>query len=117
MKTINGILNDYTAGKLTAQEANADLRRHCAGFQLEPGRNELTEADKQATVVGYYPHQANGYGLLFTGVGAPEKVRVRNGALEHAVNEVLPDGSTNGYMEVKILGRVYEVKGNLLVDK
>ncbi len=114
---INEIMEKYTAGEADLEKTNAALARARAGFRLEPGRNELTEEDRRQTVVGYYPEQAGGYGLLFTGTGTPDKVHVENGQLDFAVNQVQADGTTNGYAEVVICGRVYEVKGDALAER
>ena len=79
------ILRDYTAGKLDARQANQELKKLGASLRLQPGRNEITEAEQQATRVGDTPEQAEGYGLLDTGTGSMEKVHVHRGRLEHAV--------------------------------
>ena len=89
------ILRDYTAGKLDAQQANQELKKMGAPVRLQPGRNEITEAEQQATRVGDTPDQAEGYGLLDTGTGSMEKVHVHRGRLEHAVNQVQLDGTVN----------------------
>ena len=114
MENINKILKDYTAGGKTLEDTNAALAEAGAGFHLEPGRNEITDEDRKQTVVGYYPEQATGLGLLDTGTGSMEKVCVYHGRLEHPVNEVQPDGSTNMAAYVIICGRVYEVFGDTL---
>lgn len=116
MKNIDEILKDYTTGEADLEKTNAALAEAGAGFSFVPGQNEITDADRQETVVGYYPHQACGYGLLDTGTGSMEKVPVKNGKLPFAVNEVQPDGSTNGFANVIICGRVYEVFGDTLAE-
>lgn len=114
MNNINEILKNYTTGEADLEATNAALREAGAGFSLQPGQNEITEADRQETTVGYYPSQANGYGLLDTGTGTLDKVPVKAGKLPFAVNEVQADGSTNGFAQVVICGRVYEVFGDAL---
>ena len=115
MKTMNEILADYTSGRATAEETNAALKEAGAIFRFEPGRNELTEADARATTVGFYPDQANGYGLLDTGTGSMDKVHVTDGRLDGGpVNQVLEDGSTSMSAYVYIGGRRYEVYGDEL---
>lgn len=114
MRNIDEILRDYTAGEKDLEATNAALAESGAGFSLAPGQNEITEADRQETTVGYYPSQANGYGLLDTGTGTLDKVPVKAGKLPFAVNEVQADGSTNGFAQVVICGRVYEVFGDAL---
>lgn len=116
MKSINEILRDYTLGETGVEDTNDALREAGAGFHLEPGRNEITEADRRETVVGYFPEQASGWGLLDTGIGPLEKVRVSKGRLECAVNEVLGDGTANMAAFVSICGRVYQVLGDRLAE-
>ncbi len=116
MKTIQEILRDYTTGKVDLAKTNAALKEAGAAYHLEPGRNELTEADRRETVVGYYPEQARGWGLLDTGTGSLDKVRIDGGALSHAVNEVLPDGRVNMAACVTVCGRTYAVLGNKLAE-
>lgn len=112
--TIDQILKNYTTGEADLEKTNAALAEAGAGYHLEPGQNEITEEDRMATVVGYYPSQASGWGLLDTGTGSMEKVKVTCGRLEHPVNQVQPDGSTNMAAYVIICGRVYEVFGDTL---
>lgn len=116
MKNINETMRKYTAGESTVEETNRALKEAGASFHLDPVRNELTEEEKQATTVGYYPEQANGFGLLDTGTGTMEKVAVTDGTLAYAVNEVREDGSTNMLAFVHICGRCYAVKGRNLVE-
>lgn len=66
--------------------------------------------------MGYYPNQANGWGLPDTGTGTLDKVRVTSGRLDHAVNEVLEDNTTNIPAYVTICGKVYEVLGDELAE-
>jgi len=116
MKTINEILKDYTAGKEDLEATNAALKEAGAGYHLDPGKNELTEEDRRETTVGYYPEQAHGWGLLETGTGSPDKVHIVGGRLDHTVNEVLPDGTTNMAAYVTICGKVYAVLGDNLAE-
>lgn len=110
------ILQDYTAGRLDARQANEELKKAGASLRLQPGRNEITLEEQQATRVGETPAQADGYGLLDTGTASMEKVRVRKGRLEHAVNEVQPDGTVNMLAYVLIGGNRYAVLGDVLTE-
>lgn len=116
MKTIDTIIRDYTAGETDLEGANAALAEAGAGFSLRPGQNEITDEERKQTVVGYYPEQASGWGLLDTGTGSMEKVHIVNGKLDHAINAVLnlPDKPTNMTAYVIICGRTYEVFGDTL---
>lgn len=113
-ETINEALSMYTAKDLTAEEANEYLKEMGASFSLVPGKNVLTDDDRKVTTVGYYPNQANGYGLLDTGTGTMDKVEVKNGKLLFDVNQVNEDGTTNMVAYVIICGKTYEVFGNTL---
>lgn len=118
MSDINEILRDYTSGEADLETTNAALAEAGAGFSFRPGQNEITDDDRRETVVGYYPGQAGGWGLLDTGTGSMEKVHIVNGKLDHAVNEVLdlPDKPTNMPAYVLICGRRYEVLGDTLAE-
>ena len=96
--------------------ANQELKKMGAPVRLQPGRNEITEAEQQATRVGDTPDQAEGYGLLDTGTGSMEKVHVHRGRLEHAVNQVQPDGTVNMLAYVLIGGKRYSVQGDMLTE-
>lgn len=113
---INEILKDYTAGEADLEATNAALKEAGATYHLEPGRNEITDDNRRETIVGYYPNQANGWGLLDTGTGTLDKVRVTSGRLDHAVNEVQEDNTTNMPAYVTICGKVYEVLGDELAE-
>ncbi len=114
MSTINDIIRKYTTSEADLERTNAALQEAGAGFHLEPGKNDLTDEDRRETVVGYYPDQASGWGLLDTGTGSMEKVHVTGGRLEHPVNQVQPDGNTNMTAYVIICGKTYEVFGDTL---
>ena len=104
----------YTSGEITLEETNAALKEMGAGVYLDPQKNVLTEAEMRRTVVGHFPEQANGWGLLDTCTGSLDKVQVRNGKLTFAVNAVNEDGSVNMKATVSIAGHVYQVKGDTL---
>ena len=80
MKLID-ILKKYTAGELTLEEANAELKKDGAGYKLNPEKNIITEEEKRATTVGCYPDMANGWGLLDSGTKTYDKVKVEGGKL------------------------------------
>lgn len=110
------IIKEYTTGVKELADVNEELKEAGAGFHLEPGKNEITEEDRRETFVGYYPYQANGWGLLDTGTGSLEKVHVFKGKLDAPVNEILPTGKTNMSAYVTICGKRYEVLGNTLAE-
>ena len=84
---IADILFKYTTGEATLEETNDALKEAEAGFNLEPGRNEITPDEMALTTVGDTPED--------TGTGSMEKVHVTNGKLDEAINQVNHDGTTN----------------------
>ena len=76
MTNITDIIRAYTEGKTTLEDANAKLKELDAPLHLDPARNTITEAERTT------------HGLLDTGTGSLDKVRVTDGHLDHAVNEV-----------------------------
>lgn len=107
--TLDQIMSDYTTGKKTVEETNKALEQIGSPLSIDPEKNVLTEQDKRATTIGYYPDQANGVGLLDTGTGSLDKVEIRNGRLV---------GCDCGEMPalVFVAGRMYNVQGSVLVD-
>lgn len=106
---IEETIRKYSAGELTLEDANARLKDAGAPIHLDPQRNVLTEADKRATTIGYYPDQANGWGLLDSGTGTLDKVEVQSGKL---VN--MDCGEM--YALCIIAGKTYHVKGDTLTE-
>ncbi len=109
MKNITEIILKYTAGEATLEETNAALKEAGSGLSLNPEKNVLTEEDKRSTTIGYYPDQANGWGLLDTGTGSFDKVQVKDGRLV---------GCDCGEMPALYLiaGKTYRVKGAVLAE-
>ena len=105
MKIIDTI-NAYTRGEATLEDTNIALAGK--GFHLDPEKGTITEEEKRVTTVGYYPEQANGFGLLDSGTGTLDKVEVRDGKLVNC-------DMGAAFAMVFIAGRTYEVKGNTLV--
>lgn len=112
---VTEIILKYTAGEATLEETNAALKEAGSSLQLDPMKNVLTEEDKRATTIGYYPDQANGWGLLDTGTGSLDKIQVVNGKTKYPINTVV-DGEANMLAYVLIAGRTYKVMGDTLVD-
>ena len=110
MSKVNEIMEKYTAGEITAEEANAKLAAAEAGFRLKFGKNVLTEEEMRATTIGHFPDQANGYGLLDSGTGTLDKVRCENGQLVGC-------DCGESYALYIIAGRTYQVKGTELVEQ
>ena len=45
MKNINETMSKYTAGEITLEQANEELKKAEAGFHLDPNKNVLTEEE------------------------------------------------------------------------
>lgn len=104
-------------GTEAAEDVNAALKKLGVGLSFQPGKQIITPEELMETTVGAVAAKANGYGMLDTGTGFEEKVKVVNGKLVNgAINQVMSDGKTNMYSVVYILDRKYEVKGDTLVD-
>ena len=108
--TVNEILEKYTKGEMTPDEANAALKEvEDNDLFLDPNRNIITQEEFLATTAGDTPDTVNGYGLMDHGVGCLEKV--------HVVDGKTPDVNMGEEIAfVHIAGRVYELKGDTLVE-
>ena len=108
--TVNEILEKYTKGEMTPDEANAALKEvEDNDLFLDPNRNIITQEEFMATTAGDTPDTVNGYGLMDHGVGCLEKV--------HVVNGKTPDVNMGEEIAfVHIAGRIYELKGDTLVE-
>ena len=90
------ILRKYTEGNMSLQEANAALKECRAGFHLDPQRNYI------------HPGEKDLYGLLDTGTGTLDKVRVRTDLhLANADCGAMPATCTFN-------GKLYRVHGDKL---
>lgn len=105
---LDQIMNDYTTGKKTVDDTNTALEQIGSDLRLNPEKNVLTPGELELTVVGAYPQQASGWGLMDTGTGSMDKVRVEHGVLEHPVGQM--------HALVYICGRCYGVNNDHLVD-
>lgn len=104
MNNLTTILRAYTEGKATLEETNAKLAELGTDLRLDPARNTITEAERTT------------HGLLDTGTGTLDKVRVTDGHLDHAVNEVSESGTVNMPAWVYLDGKQYTVKGAALEE-
>ena len=109
MRDLKEIISKYTAGEATLEATNEALDKVGANFHLNPQKNILSEAEKRSTTIGYYPEQANGYGLLDTGTGSLDKGKIQNGKLVNCDCGMM-------YALVSIAGKTYHVKGDTLVE-
>ena len=91
------IIRAHTAGEKTLEETNAKLKEIGAGFHLDPTRNEIK------------PEEVGHYGLLDTGTGSLDKVKVEDG---HLVNADCGEM----YALCILSDKVYVVKGTELLS-
>ena len=112
------ILLAYTAGNMTFEEANENLKK-INSFCYLNSDNKLTDDERSATIVGNEPSDANGYALLDVGDGSLKKIEIIDGKLvDGPINTVDENGSTgDNYAIVLIGGKYYEVKGDELFIK
>lgn len=103
------ILMRYSAGEITLEQANEELKEIGSTIVLDPNANVLTEEEVAATTVGETPAEANGWGLLDTGTGYKNKVEVRNGKLVNAE-------CGNMFALLFIGGKMYEVQDTTVVE-
>ena len=97
MNKINNVINDYTSGEITLEQANAVLAELPGGLYLDPEKNVIK------------PGEENAYGLLDTGTGSLDKVRVKGGRLVHSIGKM----PARCYYK----GKCYDVKNDVLVPK
>lgn len=95
--TINKILQAYTHGEFTLEQANEELKNAGATFHLDPEKNTLSAEEIKL-----------GFGLLDTGTGYMDKALMVGGQLVHA-----DCGDMVAYFIQN--GTTYKVHGNKLV--
>ena len=77
---------------MTFAEVNAELAKSGANFRLDPHKNEIK------------PNELNKvWGLLYDGLGSPEKVQIIDGKLEYSVGVMFDS------CEVEVSGTVFKV--------
>ena len=108
MSKVNEIIAKYTDGKATLEETNGALKEVNAGFHLDPLRNTFTGEELLKTKADT-AETANGFGLLDSGTGTLDKVRVKDGRLVNC-------DMGESYALLIIAGRTYRVKGTALVE-
>lgn len=81
MTKVNEALLKYSEGKATADETNAKLKELGSEYRVDPTLSDLTDAEKEATVVGATPASVTGFGMADIGLGKAVKVHIVNGKL------------------------------------
>lgn len=108
MSKLSDIIGLYTKGEKTYEEVNEMLKAEGANISLQPGKNELTAEEIAATVVSENPEEVTGYGLLDTGTGTYDKVKIEKGVL-------LNCDCGEMYALVLVGGMMFKVEGTKLV--
>ena len=85
MTKVTEIINDKN---LTTAQKNEKLEKIGSNVRLSDGKNVITDAEKNATVVDTEKGIYKGFGLLDHGVGGLDKVEVVNGKLKYNVGEI-----------------------------
>ena len=106
IKTPGAALLAYSAGKCDTVAVNAMLEGFGSNVRIVPDQNELTEENKRVSSVGYYPEQANGWGVLDDGIKL-SKIKVTNGTTSD-VGE--------GLFHVYMCGRRFKLNRTKLED-
>lgn len=76
MNRITEILNKYTSGEETLDATNAALKDAGAEFHLDPSKNTISDEEIRM------------YGLLDSGTGTLDKVRVENGKIVDDIGDM-----------------------------
>lgn len=105
MTKVNEVLLNYSNGKLTADETNAKLKALGSEYRIDPTLSYVTDAEKEATVVGKTPADVTGFGLADIGLGSPVKVHIVKGKL-------VSGGLGEMCNSVKVLDRTYKLKSD-----
>lgn len=108
MSKLSDIIGLYTKGEKTYEEVNEMLKAEGANFHLQPGKNELTAEEIAATVVAENPEEVTGWGLLDTGTGSYDKVKIEKGVLVNG-------GVGDMYALVLVGGMMFKVEDTKLV--
>lgn len=95
-KELETIIRDYTTGEKTLAEVNEALAAAGTGLKLDPEKNVIQPGEEHA------------YGLLDTGTGTLDKVRIKGGRLVNCDCGAMP-------ARVCWQGKWYEVMGDALI--
>ena len=96
------IMEKYTHGELTVDETNAELKKAGAGYRINPGKNILTEEEKQNGTAG----------LLDSGTVTLDKVKI-----DPEKMEIIGDGMGEAAALCFYMGKTYDVQDKKLIEK
>ena len=84
MVDINKILKQWADGEKTLEETNEALKG--TGIYVDPDKQKITEGE--GAVYCEDLSKINGYGLLDTGTGTLDKVKIKNGKLVDSIGNM-----------------------------
>ena len=84
MVDINKILKQWADGEKTVEETNEALKG--TGIYVDPDKQKIAEGE--GAVYCEDLSQINGYGLLDTGTGTLDKVKIKNGKLVDSIGNM-----------------------------
>ena len=84
MVDINKILKQWADGEKTVEETNEALKG--TGLYVDPDKQKIAEGE--GAVYCEDLSQINGYGLLDTGTGTLDKVKIKNGKLVDSIGNM-----------------------------
>ena len=84
MVDINKILKQWTDGEKTVEETNEALKG--TGIYVDPDKQKIVEGE--GAVYCEDLSKINGYGLLDTGTGTLDKVKIKNGKLVDSIGNM-----------------------------
>lgn len=99
---IDEIIEGYTSGKLTKDEANEKLIAIGSTVRINPEANVVTPEEEKL-----------GWGYLHTGTGYPDKCKADVKKMELEYDDM---GEMIAFFEFPFSGKKYEVKGKKLVE-
>ena len=84
MVDINKILKQWADGEKTTEETNKALKG--TGIYVDPNKQKIAEGEEAVYCEDL--SQINGYGLLDTGTGTLDKVKIKNGKLVDSIGNM-----------------------------
>ena len=101
------IIREYSSGRVTLEAANKALEAVGSPVRLDPEKNKLTAQELACTFVGDTPDTVCGWGLMDSGTGTLDKVKIKDGQLVDC-------DMGEAFAMVFVGGDAYEVKGKTL---
>lgn len=107
MSKMNEIIKAYADERISLEDANKQLEAIGSTIRIDPDKNVISAQEMAATVVDDDPKKVSGWGLMYHGIGKPEKMHVQNGKFEYDTGYEKDQG-----IVLKILDRKYRIVGD-----